>query len=169
MVIWPSPTPGLEPPQEKGCTMRFSSGIYIHWLGACSVSPCRTLAVIRNHQSYHSFSVSHLRTILETFPFLVHSPVGVEVPGRSLFRAKQRSGEMSVILSGYLYGMDSNWGQHSYFAMILTWVDGLLGGENFPQEIFGVEDGGHIDSWGALSYLRKQGTTEPSWHFTTFP
>lgn len=81
-----------------------SGNFYSHQLGAWSVThtpPPPILAVIRNHQSY-PFSVSHLETALETFPFLVHSPVGLEMPGRDPSGAKQRSGEMNPDQSGHL-------------------------------------------------------------------
>lgn len=52
--------------------------------------------------------MSHLGTILETFPFLVRSPVGVEMLGRALFGTKRRSGEMNAIHAVYLDGMDTN-------------------------------------------------------------
>ena len=81
--------------------MWLSGNFYSHQLGAWSVSPpAPILAVIRN-QSY-PFSVSHLETAPETFPFLVHSPVGLEMPGRDPSGAKQRSGEMNTDQSGHL-------------------------------------------------------------------
>lgn len=104
---------------------------------------------------------------LETFTFLVYSPVGVEMPRRDPFGTKQRSEPgRSDTFKCILFETNS-----SPFVTILSWVDNPLGGKSFPREIFRGTNRDDIDFSAAFSYLRgnkRPQTKMPSCQFNTF-
>lgn len=105
ILVWlpdclPSPT-GLEPPPAKGRSVVFQ----VVYASTSRLPDQRTPLGFwwswgTTRVNILSHCVTYMGATLETCPVLVYSPVGVEMPSRDPFGAKQRSGEMSVIQPG---------------------------------------------------------------------